>query len=179
MANTTILTLAEAKAYMNADATLGDDALQSVINAVASVIQSRWGSVDTATYTRVVEGEADEALAFPHRNITAVSSCVFVETGSDAGVDLSAGNLVIDAGAGIVYLKSGYWPDEELLVTYTVGVTPVPDNVKQATAAAVQNVAARRKGRGRPGQGGDAIVPGMVFTPDVLMLLNPTPLGFA
>lgn len=178
MANTTVLTLAEAKAYLNADATLGDDALQSVINAVSAVIQARWGPVDTATYSRVLCGDG-EALVMPHRNVTAISSAVYVESGADAGVDLTPSALIFDTAAGIVYSKNDAWPEDELLVTYTVGLSPVPDNVKQATAAAVQNVAARRKGRGRPGQGGDAIVPGMVFTPDVLMLLNPVPLGFA
>ena len=179
MANTTILTLAEARDYLNADSSLSDVVLQATINAVSTLIQERYGPVDSTTYTRVLCGEGGSGLAFPHRNVSAVSSCVYVSDGSSVGLDLSAGNLVIDTQTGIVYLKAGTWPAVRLLVAYTAGLSTVPTNVKEATKAAVQNVAARRKGRGRPGQGGDAIVPGMVFTPDVLMLLNPTPLGFA
>ena len=178
MADTTILTLPEAKGFLNKDATADDAALQSSLNSIARLIERRVGPIDTATYTRVLHSEGEEELAFPHRNIMSVASCVFVEGGADAGVDLSAGNLVIDTTSGVIYLKAGYWPDEELLVTYTVG-RAVTSNDKDAARLAVQNYWQHKRGSARGDQG--PVTPAVIMTPAVLALLEPDviPLGFA
>ena len=178
MADSIILTLPEAKAFLGKDATIDDAVLQSLINSVARVLERQVGPIDPATYTRVLCSEGDEGLVFPHRNVLTVASAVYIETGATISADLSAGNLVIDTQAGIVYLKTGYWPDEELLVTYTVG-SSVTANVKDAAKLAIQNVWQHKRGSARGDQG--PVTPAVILTPAVLALLAPDaiPLGFA
>ena len=179
MADTIILTLPEAKAFLGKDATIDDAVLQSLINSVARVLERQVGPIDPATYTRVLCSEGDEGLVFPHRNILTVASAVYIETGAAISADLSAGNLVIDTQAGIVYLKTGYWPNEELLVTYTAGSAAVPANVKDAAKLAVKNVWQHKRGSARGDQG--PVTPAVILTPAVLALLAPdtVALGFA
>lgn len=153
MADTILLTLTESKAFLDIQDTAQDAALQQLTNAVARVVEQRVGPIDPATYTRTVRGSGESAQAFPHTNVTAVTDCLYVD-GSDVGLDLSAGNLILDPG-GMVYLKSGTWPCVRLVLTYTVGMTPTA-NMKEAAKIILQQAWAAYRGTGRPGKGAPA-----------------------
>lgn len=184
MTDTTLLTLTEAKRFLGIDGTQSDVDLQSMLNAVARVLEHRVGPIDPVTYTKVIEGSGEDELSFPHQYITAISSVEFVDSSAAFSLDVSAGNLIIDATAGIVYLKSGVWPDEEMAITYTVGRT-APANVKEAAKIVLQQAWAPYRGAGRPGKGPQAPqdqTPSAILIPwraELLLAPDSIPLGFA
>ena len=175
---TTIVTTAQVREHLDVNDARFEGALQSLCNAVAVEIEGIIGPVDPATHTRVVEGDGDECLVLPHTQVTGITSLAYVESGAAPSVDITPGNLVIDADAGLVYLRSGVWPDEEMLVTYTVGRASVPSAVTEAAKLRVQAVWSARRGSGRPGKGGTDVA-WLIGRSDALLAPYRTALGFA
>ena len=128
MADTTLLTLTEARDHLNVDASVKNGEIQAMCNAVALVVEMMCGPVDPVTYTSRVWSPGTGVLVLPHAQITAVTA---VETldGNDSGVDLAPGALRLDGAQGAIFSKASLWPVGHLWVTYTVGRSPVPANL--------------------------------------------------
>lgn len=98
--------------------------LASYISAATPVIESIAGPVVAATVTELHDGGPSVALNHTPNTVMSVT------------VDGAAVDYTVDLGAGIVYGPFP-WGRQNVSVTYTVGMSPVPENVKRATIALI------------------------------------------
>jgi len=154
---TTLLSLADARIHLNISTITHDAELQTFIDAAARVIESRVGPIDTATHTQTFSRGEGNVLALGHAQVTAVTALTLVRDGSSP---ITLAGLVIDAVTGIIRSKTQLFPVEPFKVTYTVGRTPIPENLVMACKIIVQNMWDTQNARRR---NDDDLLPGTTY----------------
>lgn len=118
-----LVTLAEAKAFLNVQDTSTDADITDVILAVTRVVEREVGPIDARSVTSVVTSTGVAAL--PLTNITAVTSI----TNLASGATVSITGISTDKSI-LRYSNGTALPCGELSVVYTVGLATVPGNIK-------------------------------------------------
>lgn len=124
-ASPALMSLADAKAYLNITSATSDDELREFLNAVTKVVESYVGPIVRRTHTARVCGYRS-AIPLPHMQVTAVTAVTIVRDGT---TPITLSDLTINTAAGIVSYKNGTaFPYGDMDITYTVGRTVVDEN---------------------------------------------------
>lgn len=118
-----LITLTEAKTFLNIQDGATDAEVTAVIAAVTRLVEREVGPIDTRTVTSVVDSNGRAAL--PFTNVTAVTAI----TNRTSGATVSLTGISTDKSV-LRYTTGTPLPSGELSVTYTVGLAAVPDNIK-------------------------------------------------
>lgn len=162
MANTTLLSLTDAKTQLGIDTPKHDAELQVFINACAKFVESQCGNIDAAAHTQRFSG-GERSLVLDHCGgditVTAITP--------DDGGTWSTSGLTYDHANGIVSSPGLGFPASDFTVTYSLAARDPADfpNLVLACGIIVQHGWETRRGSGqrRPGQGGTETRPGLGF----------------
>lgn len=153
-----LLSLADAKVFLNIPGTASDDELREYLEAATEVVEGYIGPVARRTYTSRVNGGRD-VLILPHTQVLSVTSITSVSTGI---TPVPLANLSIDTEAGDIYLKyAGCFPYGAYDITYTVGRSVMKANWTTAAKIIVKHMWSNKLGN-LPSIQGDN--PGYVVT---------------
>lgn len=164
-----ILTLDEAKRFLkivDPDSGGRDAELQAMLDGITDVVEGEVGPVDVRQIE--VRGVSNgRAAVLPTSNVLSVDELI----DRDGNVSLSAAGLVVDGA--VLRNPSGSLPGgSDLLVTVTVGMQPIPKNIKSAAREILDLAWATQRGKDRPA----FLIP---YRAEAFMKNSPSPLGFA
>lgn len=164
-----ILTLAEAKRFLKiTDADTGgrDVELQAMLDGITSVVEREVGPVSPAQVTVNVRSNGRTAV-LPTSNVLTVDKVVDRVNGSS----LALTGLVVD-GSVLRNPSGSLTGAGDLAVTVTVGMNPIPANIKLAAKEILDLAWATQRGKERPA----FLVP---YRAQAYLTNNAAPLGFA
>lgn len=118
-----LVTLAEAKTFLNIQDVATDAEVTALIAAITPIIERETGPVDARSVTSVVVSDGRAAL--PLTNITGITSITVLSSGATVSVTGISSDKSI-----LRYANGTPLPSGELSVVYTVGLATVPANIK-------------------------------------------------
>lgn len=140
---TALLTLEEANTWLSLESDGGDqDALVTAAIAAASTAVANYLGYDpnSRAYTQTLDGNGRAHLYVAGHNITAVSAVSIDGTVIPASTGVNAWGFLTDGDRivlrGYLFTKG----TQNVVVSYTAGHSPVPDQIKQASRYALKAV---------------------------------------
>lgn len=142
-----VLSLSDAKSYLNITASQDDAELTSFIAAAEAAIAKKCGPLEESTVTARVHGGSD-ALSLPVTPAVSLTSVTPV-----GGTALTLSDLYLDTGSGLVtYDVSGCFTSARYTVVYQAGRASCPDDLLHAVKALTKHMwETQRGGTSRPG----------------------------
>lgn len=133
-------TLEDARRHLSISSTAQDAELMEYLATAQSLIERRTGAFAPTSRTHTVRTNGS-ALLLSHRPVVSVESVT-----DAAGVSVDTSGAAIDATAGIVHLSltPGVYT-----VTYTAGLTDVPDALKMAALITLRHLWNTKRGNTR------------------------------
>lgn len=163
-----VLTLADAKIYLNISAATYDAELPAFIDAAEAAIAQRVGPLTTASVTKRVPGYGWNLHlpVYPAVSLTSITPV--------GGTALTIGDFHLELDVGAVSYNNGaFFASSAYDVVYTVGRSPVPADLLQAVKEMLRHLWATQQGSGtRPGTQAAAPAPGRM-SDRVLELIAP------
>jgi hypothetical protein len=144
-----VLTLADAKTFLNITAATYDAELQTFIDAAEAAVATRVGPLSTSSVTRRVPGYAWN-LHLPIYPATALTSVTPV--GSTTALTLADLHLEPEVGA-VSYNSGSFFNSAAYDVVYTAGRSPVPADLLMAVKELLRHLWTTQRGVSRPGPG--------------------------
>ncbi|WP_029289129.1 hypothetical protein [Cellulomonas sp. HZM] len=159
-ADVDLVTLEEAKNFLNIplESTSDDDELAKFITAASKMLARKFGVGVPQLFSDVQQG-GREHLVLSHCPVVSVTSV------TAAGVALAETDYVLDESAGILTSARGQFGPGPLVVTYTAGYDPVPEDLSLAGNLQVRHLWETQRGTGRRTGGGSTEPPaGAAYT---------------
>lgn len=153
-----VLSLADAKTYLNISTTASDTELQGFIDAAEAAIGARCGPLAATSRTARIDGDGSLSLLLPSCPVASLST---VTPSEGAAVVLT--DLHLNPDAGVVTRNDGSsFPARYYDVTYSAGRASVPLDLLLAVKELVRHLWETQRGAGvRPGSRPD--VPGASY----------------
>lgn len=163
-----VLSLADAKAYLNITAATSDSELQTFIDAAEAAIGNRCGSLAATARTSRVAGGGADSLMLPTCPVASLSAITPSE-----GAAVVLGDLHLNTDSGVVTRNDGTgFAARYYDVTYLAGRASVPLDLLMAVEELVRHLWDTQRGAGvRPGSQMDAPGAGYALPYRVLELI--------
>ena len=141
-----LLTLTEAKEALNITGSVQDNEVAAYLEAAVSMIESRIGPVDPATFTEVARVNGSGTILLQQYPVISVTSIAGVLNSS---IPYLIADMYVDSELGVVQrLDRGAIRSDAYTVTYVAGRTVVPARIKQAARILVQHLWSTQRGSG-------------------------------
>jgi hypothetical protein len=164
------ITAAELKTHLNKTSTADDAELAGFVSAACQMIVDRIGQVSPVDAQDIVDVcGLRRTIVLQERPATAVTSVMLADGTAVPAADLEnhVAGWVFTPGAGLLR-HTGYWPRQQVTVTYTAGRDPLPGNIRLAAlelAGHLWKQSQLNSGGRRPPVIGDdqVIIPGAAY----------------
>lgn len=119
-----LISLQEAKAFLNIQGSSSDFEIEDVVDAMTRVVEREVGPIVNRTVTSVVTTH-DGCAVLPLKNIVAIKSVTVIRDGSSISTDgLTTHHSIL------AYANGERLPRGDLSVEYEVGLADIPSNIK-------------------------------------------------